>query len=563
MKKFTLILAVMLLVSPLLFSGGQRGQPARQGPGEIPDYINLDGYFPVVKSGTSVNMTVSWLPHGIYAQHSDPDQIWFFRFVREAMNINLNVTARPAGPEVKNLMFASGDLPDIWFEGLTPNDIVNYGVAEKMIIPISDYLSPELMPNLYRAYQSDPGLKSPSTASDGKVYGFSTLKGREWLHGPITGGLSRAFYNQRWLDQLGLRIPETLDEYMAVLRAFKTLGADVLPDAGIFNGQNNFPLIFSALGFHWTYGNPLTNVGTRNGNVTFVYGDRDIYPKFLEIYKTMYDEGLITRDFFTMDNNTRVALTQSGIGGVIPFNLVTMVGSTRCFDYVSAKPLTSEFSREVYWMSPPNHVVINQAAVMSGNRYPEAAMRMFDYFYTEETGLIGFYGFPHTEPAYQYGMLRGWTITNNRIDVQIDNPALYDSEMFFSNSRIRPIHDMVGIQNNIDSIAMRMYGLNPPAEEFNRSIPDGFMRGTTHDHLSPHIVTSFPYVVYWDEVSARRITDLSAVLDDYANTQFAQFVTGARPISDLPRYFDELNRMGYQEYLKYFVDYYEGVRADR
>ena len=43
--------------------------------------------------------------------------------------------------------------------------------------------------------------------------------------------------------------------------------------------------------------------------------------------------------------------------------------------------------------------------------------------------------------------------------------------------------------------------------------------------------------------------------------QFAQFVTGQRPLSELNNFFTELDRLNYQEYLKYYVDYYERIKA--
>ena len=120
---------------------------------------------------------------------------------------------------------------------------------------------------------------------------------------------------------------------------------------------------------------------------------------------------------------------------------------------------------------------------------------------------------------------------------------------------------MPGFFLNIDAAAMRMYGMNPPKEDFDRKTPDGFARGSTYDNLSKHVVTEFPTVVYWDEKVANRLSDLSTVLNDYVETQFARFVTGARPLSEMNAYFAELDKMNYQEYLKIHADYYEKVRT--
>ncbi|MCL2833750.1 MAG: hypothetical protein FWD78_11320 [Treponema sp.] len=568
MKKITLVLTVLLITTAVVFAGGAQGgagttnAPAAAAQGGIPSYINLDGYFPVVKQGTNVSMTVSWLPDQTFAKTSNPDDLWYFTFVKKAMNIDLKVTPRADGAEAKNLMFASGDLPDIWMAGITPDDVVNFGIGEKLIIPVTSYINPTLMPNLSKVYSDDPDLKSPSVAPDGNMYGFSNFRAKDWLHGPITGGLARAFFNQKWLDQLGLKVPETLDDYLNVLRKFKTLGSDVLPDAGIFTAQNNFCELYSALGFHWTGYNGITAVGTRNGKATFVYGDKEIYPKFVQTMKTMYDEGLITRDFFTMTNSARVAITMAGKGGVIPAPPVTMTSAAQYFDYVSVKPLTSELNSKQFWVAPSNYAAPNVIVLTSKCKYPEAACRMLDYDYNVDTGLTVQFGFPDIKPDLNYGMIPGWSIgiNDNFVDMHFD-PAQYESENYFAMTRIRPLNNMPGMVGNNAATAKKAYGLNPPKEDWDITNADSFSRKTTYENVSIYSVTEFPFTVYWDQQTSKRLSDLGSVLNDYASTQFAQFVTGARPLSDMNNYFADLDKMGYQEYLKYFVDYYENVKA--
>jgi len=119
------------------------------------------------------------------------------------------------------------------------------------------------------------------------------------------------------------------------------------------------------------------------------------------------------------------------------------------------------------------------------------------------------------------------------------------------------------LSTNHASVAMRMYGMNPPKETFDPNNADSYSRMSTYENISLHTVTEFPFIVYWDENTARRLGDLSSVLNDYAEIQFAQFVTGSRPLSEINNYFNELDRMNYQEYLKYYVDYYDRVRAGK
>jgi len=511
-------------------------------------------------------LTVSWLSDQTFALHNDPSQIWWFTFVKNAFNVDLKVTPRAPGGEVKNLMFASGDLPDIfWGANVAPNnittdDIVVYGVSEKLIMPISQYINAALMPNLYKLFQEQPGLKGSSVASDGNIYGFPQFRSKDWMHGPVTGGYRRSFFNQKWLDQLGLKIPQTLDEYMNVLRKFKTLGADILPDGGVFSAQNNFSMIWSALGFHWTNDNLLVNVGVRNGTATFLYGDKNIYPKFVELIKAEYDEGLISKDFFTWNANARNAISMQGKVGVLPQPADVITDQPYKFDYVSNKPLTSEFNSEVFWMGP-DYGTPNQVIITSKCKYPEVVCRIFDFAYDPINAVYANSGYPDNDPAMNYGMQKGWYIDRNTIQHYWDPPNAYENVNSFAMSRIRPTNSVPGYLANLDLDGMKIYGLNPPAESFDVTLANDFVRKSVWENLAPYLTTQFPLTVYWDQDKSRRISDLSSVLNDYATTQFAQFVTGARPLSDMNNYFAELDRMNYQEYLKYFVDYYDTIKA--
>ena len=561
MKKFLLVLAVLASLAPVTFAAGRQGSTGTTDSGAIPAYINLDGYFPIVKHGTDISMTVSWLPDQA-AVHSDPSQIWYFSYVREAFNIDLKVTPRAPGSEVKNLMFASGDLPDIWMNDISPNDIVNYGVSEKMIMPITRYINPVLMPRLSKVHNDDPSLVPSSMAPDGNIYGFPNYRSKTLLHGPITGGLSRLFINKKWLDQLNLKVPETLDQYLAMLREFKSMRNDILPDSGIFRGNNNFSLIFSALGFHWTGNHNITSVGTRNGKATFIYGDREIYPKFLETYNTMYKEGLITSDFFTMDNNTRTAITMAGNGGVLAASPNTSVALQYQFDYVSVKPLTSELNSKIFWVGPNNYVQPNLVVLTSRCKTPEAACRMYDYNFDEMDYMYVMQGYPENNPKWNLGMDPGWRIgiNDNQVTYQW-TPTLHEQGIYVVN-RIRPVNGTVGILGNLGELCKRIYGLDPPKEDWNPANPDSFVRQSTYENLSLHAVIEFPFTVYWDVKTTQRLSDLSPVINDFANIQFAQFVTGQRPLSQINDYFAELDRLNFQEYLKYYQDYYEKIKTE-
>lgn len=67
-----------------------------------------------------------------------------------------------------NLMFASGEMPDIIIavNGQGQIDYEEYGVSQELVIPLDDYITEELMPNYYsriQAEESDPTISLVAT----------------------------------------------------------------------------------------------------------------------------------------------------------------------------------------------------------------------------------------------------------------------------------------------------------------------------------------------------------------------------------------------------------------
>lgn len=113
----------------------------------------------------------------------------------------------------KSIMLASGTLPEVILgdQSFSDSDIVN---NLSYFRPLDDYID-KYMPNLKAAMQETPEMKQISTFPDGKIYSLpARLPSR-----PITA--QQPVINKAWLDKLGLKAPETIDDLYNVLKAFK------------------------------------------------------------------------------------------------------------------------------------------------------------------------------------------------------------------------------------------------------------------------------------------------------------------------------------------------------
>ena len=122
-----------------------------------------------------------------------------------------------------NMMIASRKLPDmILYDWVRYPGGIEQAVKDGIIIPINDYMD-EYTPNLIKAYSLNSDYKKQSITDSGLYCGFSSLNEGNYR---TFGGL---MLRCDWLDELGLGVPQTIDEWETVLRAFKNQKGAIAP----------------------------------------------------------------------------------------------------------------------------------------------------------------------------------------------------------------------------------------------------------------------------------------------------------------------------------------------
>ena len=126
-----------------------------------------------------------------------------------------------------NLLLASGDeLPDVFWnlgDGKSGNVVCQY--EDQNIFYPTNELIDEYMPTLKAVLDENPTYRTEITAPSGNTYGFPYIE--EMMSCVLSPG--PFVINKTWLDQLGLEVPTTVDEFTECLKAFR--------DAGDLNGN--------------------------------------------------------------------------------------------------------------------------------------------------------------------------------------------------------------------------------------------------------------------------------------------------------------------------------------
>lgn len=123
------------------------------------------------------------------------------------------------------LAFASGDTPDVFAVG---NDKIAVYAGQGALLDLTD-----MVENSEVFSKVDKELMD-SVRIDGKIYGVPFED----------GGGTVTYIRQDWLDQLGLDVPTNYEQFIEMLRGFKTLGDNVVPftAAGLVADQAEYYL---------------------------------------------------------------------------------------------------------------------------------------------------------------------------------------------------------------------------------------------------------------------------------------------------------------------------------
>ena len=246
--------------------------------------------------------------------------------------------------EKVNIMIASGDLPDA-FAGHV--DIMK---NKEAFAALNDSIE-NYAPNIKEMFQAMPVVQKAVTAPDGNIYTLPTN----------TADKSSTVYdalwiNTKWLEQVGMSLPTTTDEYLNVLKAFKSQDlngngkADEIP-LGALQGNVGSSLdpLLGPFGVTDT-----TDYVYMQGDNTVVFPAKlDAYYDGLQWLHELYSEGLVDPECFTMTPQAYTAKAQNpdllygSIMSWLPDGMDPRYGD----DYVCLPPLKGPSGQTGLWTS--------------------------------------------------------------------------------------------------------------------------------------------------------------------------------------------------------------------
>ncbi|WP_438447301.1 extracellular solute-binding protein [Gorillibacterium sp. sgz5001074] len=313
--------------------------------------------------------------------------------------------------EQLNIMFASGEYTDIieWnFLGYPGGP--EKAIKDGNILKLNDLID-KYAPNLKKYLKEHPDVDKQIKTDNGTYYGFPFIRGDDFLKtygGPIV--------RKDWLDELGLPVPTTMDEWYTMLKAFKEKKGATAPLTFV-----STPRLFSDLQFGAFYGafGVKRDFYMENNKVKF----GPMEPGFKDFLSTMrkwYAEGIIDPDIATVDAKIRDANMTSGksgatyalAGGGIGKWLTAMKEKDPKYNVVGApypvlkKGDTPKFGQKDYSAPQGGNFAISPKA-----KNPELLVKALDYGYSEEGRLFYNFGIE----GVSYTMVNGYPTYSDMI----------------------------------------------------------------------------------------------------------------------------------------------------
>ena len=309
--------------SMLAACGGGSGSA---GGGEVDTSVDpADLTFPLAETATITGLTN--YPVG---SEPEPNNRTIFKRLEEETNVHVDwktIQADQWGDKISLEMSNKSTLPDMVFNaGFGDTELLKY--AKQGVIISVEELIDTYMPNLQHVFEQAPEYRGMCEDEEGHIWAFPWIEQLGYEKTAIQTVGNMSFINKAWLDSLGLAIPSTVDEFEAVLQAFKDNAAklksefgfdgDVIPMSCILNDGDQDPYILIN-GFGEGYGDPDRGkhiAVTDDGKVVCV-ANSEGFKKGTEWLHGLYEKGLIDPEAFTQEWSTYVAKGKSGRYGVL------------------------------------------------------------------------------------------------------------------------------------------------------------------------------------------------------------------------------------------------------
>lgn len=518
-KRFLILLSFFFLLSVLSACTSRSAQSQKNETISKPKIeINKKG-FPIVDEKITLTM---FAPNVGVAKW---ENMKYFKEMERKTNIHFIFHTPPleSFETRKKLLFASNELPDIFYASSLSNSEITTYSKQGHLIPLEDLIEKHA-PNIQKLFEEHPDIKKSITASDGHIYALPSVdRSLRWYRSPL-------WYNGSFLKALNVtKLPETSDELYELLKKIKN------EDPNGNGEKDEIPLTAAKMEeinqwFMGFFGIVSSDHGVYNGQVK--YGAiQPEYKAYLEFMHRLWEERLLDHETFSQSHEQKYAKGFSNrVGLYANWGPGAFLGMPDNLENPMMQPVTGPaITKPVIPISSGQSV--GQFAITKVNPYPEATIRWIDYSYSSEGSI-----FLH---SLDEGDIWKWADKEKTIRKYI--------------SDLPPNHRGTLTPN---------YGINVPNwthSEYAKSFKNEFSEFNYRETETKIIANGqvpFPEVFLKPE-ELDQITGITTVLNDYVVQMEEKFITGEEPLSNWDLYVKTIKEFGVDQLVEVYQTAYD------
>lgn len=441
--------------------------------------------------------------------------------------------------EKRNISLAGGNIPDVYYTASMPNsDLQKYG-DQGIFVALNDLID-EHMPNLTKLLDEDPSLRAGLTFPDGNIYSLPTIHDPEYLE----VRLGMAFWiREDWLEELGMDLPETTDDFYEYLKAVKE--TDLLGDGSgkeVPFGAHNLAGLKDVMKGSFGVGNK----GHGNGYVDLdpeteeprFFPTAEGYKEMLEYLHKLYSEELIEQNIFTIDTQQSFANGTEGLyGSTVISGTEGVYGKEEGSKFTGMNALKGPHGdQQVTRIGPPlnsrgGFVVTNK------NEYVPETLKWMDYFYSDEGATLYFMG-----------------VEGETYEIDENGEKEYVDEFYNTEGK------------SFDQVVSKYFswlGGGYPGlvkKEFFKSSSEEKVTEAA-DRVRPYVEDVWPGLLLTPEEN-KKMSSVGTDIEKYVTEMFDKFVAGDESLDNWDKYVKEIETMGLDEYMEIYDAAYERLKEN-
>lgn len=544
MKRMAAILLTLTMAASLFTGCGEKEKEVQDDVNQVQEDNTSD----VQDAADSQRISEETINVTISGRCGQTDCVWndTIQFAEYESRLGIKFDATTYAPadwaSQVSLMFASDELPDMFANAaFTSQEVAEFG-KDGYFLDLAEYL--DVMPNLQAIFDEYPEYYAACVDEEGHIYALPQLS-----MNPACGNIGDpTYFRKDWCENLGLEVPETLDDLYNVLKAFKEQDAD-----GDGDPNNEIPFLYrQSNGLEMAM---LRSFGIYSNNLQYplVVDDAgkislasatDNYKAYLAYMHKLYEEGLMNQDAFVITEDEKIAIQKTGVAGMFSAwtGMPEGTNEEKVKDmFVMLPSFTSEYNEERTVVLGSTVGTEYKWAINAETEYPEELAKFVDYLFTEEGFVSARFGYEGV--SFDWKDVAGVQVADyTPYSEKWDGSISYDFHVRAVNALTiadRPTGGSTDVlvkvsdEDLLSTEVIDLAGTNTLREVMIRS-------GVKQ-------VSTLPALKYTEEESSRRAI-LYTDITTYLQTAKDEFISGAKDIEkDWDAYVAELSKMKLEE----------------